>query len=153
MADDDVELGSSDVVFRFHRVRNAFVPTGQNIQNGELFTPSSIDKSEAEKNGTTVQLTVWDLAWTTLEQAKRIWGQEADAIAFGLALADVLEIRQFCNRQSLRVLRDPLPQDAGPGHAGHCGFEGLEKQPGENKRVLKTLRDELAQRCFAIKTL
>jgi len=156
MPDDSVELEVTDVTFKFSPVAGTFVPAGQSPQNGTLFTPSTNDKEDAKKRGTNVRVTVWDRALTTVEQAKTIYSrysQHQEVVAYGLALVDVMTIKKLCKNERLRIVHDPLPVNEGPGHDGHCGFEGLNRQPNENKKAHKTLLDELAQRCFAITRL
>lgn len=150
MSDGAPELEDSEIVFRFGPPPDAFVPSGQNLKNWNLFNPSSSDKEDAQRRGTNVRVTVWDLALTTAEQAKKIWDQHREVAAYALGLVDVFAIRELCRKERLRIVRDPLPPSAGSGYEGHCGFEGLDRQPGENKKAYKTLLDELAQRCFEI---
>lgn len=153
MLTPDSELDASETVFRFYPANDAFIPNGQNRQNGGIFIPSSQDKIEAERRGINVRLSVWDIALTTCEQAKRIWGKRDVVVAYGMAVVDVLTIRDLCSRERLRVVHDPLPEHQGLGHDGHCGFEGLDRLPGEEKKALKTLRDVLAQHCFVLAQL
>jgi hypothetical protein len=152
MPTQDLELDASGAVFRFFDP-SAFVPTGQSTQNGGLFIPSRQDKEEAERRGTNVRLTVWDINKTTFEQAKRIWGKNVQTIAYGIAVVDVMKIREVCKNPRLRILSDPLPEEHGPGHDGHCGFEGLDRLLGEEKKAYKTLRDVLAQHAFELARL
>jgi hypothetical protein len=150
---DETPLEDTDFVFKFYPPPEAFIPGGQSTQNWMLFNPSSNDKEDAKKRGTNVRVTVWDPARATVEQAKRIYGQQHEVIAYGLALIDVTIMRQLCKTERLQIIRDPLPEEAGPGHDGHCGFEGLDRPSGAGKKAHKTLLDELAQRCFAVARL
>lgn len=79
MLTEGTELGTNESVFRFFPETSAFIPNGQSTQNGGIFTPSSQDKEEAQRRGQNVRLTVWDIAVTTCEQAKRIWGKQVEA--------------------------------------------------------------------------
>lgn len=150
MSSQSPELDASEAVFRFVDLTSAFVPAGQNTRNGGIFTPSSQDKKEAQRRGTSVRLTVWDLNITTYEQAKSIWGKNVQAVVYGIGVVDIITIREVCKKDRLRIVRDPLPADRGSGHDGHCGFEGVDRLPGEEKKAYKTLRDVLAQHCFEI---
>lgn len=150
MSDGAPELEGSEIVFRFGPPPDTFVPSGQNPKNANLFIPSSIDKEDARQRGINVRVTVWDLALATAEQAKKIWAQDREVSAYALGLVDVFAIRELCRKDRLRIVRDPLPPSAGAGCEAHCGFEGLDRQRGEDRKDHKTLLDELAQRCFEI---
>ncbi len=149
----DVELQSTDSVFKLVPSEDRFVPAGQKFPIGSVFEPSSNDKRDAQDRNTNVRLTVWDLELTTFREAKEIWSRAVACIAYGLSVADVLELRAICKLERWRVVRDPLPETAGPGHGGHCGFEGLDRAPGQKRTAYKTLLDELAQRCFELARL
>lgn len=150
MSANFIELDGSDTVFRFFSPGDAFVPAGQSTLNGAIFIPSPQDREEAKKKGTNVQLTVWDLNATTYQQAKAMWGNCAPSIVYGIGVIDVLKVREHCKDTKLRIIRVPLPRELGPGHDGHCGFEGLDRPPGQKRIAFKTLRDVLAQHCFEL---
>ncbi|MGO9059199.1 MAG: hypothetical protein ACLQU2_17695 [Candidatus Binataceae bacterium] len=144
------ELEATDAVFKLVPLQERFIPRGQKFPIGKIFEPSSGDKEDARLRNTNVRLTAWDLAISSFQQAKIIWGRRGRVVVYGLGVVDVLQLRDFCKRERLRIVRDPLPESAGDGHKGHCGFEGLDRQEGENRLIWRTLLDGLAQRCFEL---
>lgn len=150
MPDEAPELGAAEAVFKLVPLAEQFIPTGAKFPNWVVFDPTSRDKNDAATRGTAVRLTVWDLASTEFQEAKVVWRHVGDSVAYGLGVVDVLNLRELCKRPRLRVVRDP---EGGGGHAGHCGFEGLDHLPGEDRKSRKTLLDEIAQRCFELARL
>ena len=110
-----VELQVSDSVFKLVAAENRFVPEGQKFPNGSVFIPSSNDERDARDRNTNVRLTVWDLELTTCKQAKEIWSRHVNCVAYGVSVADVVQIREVCKLERLRIVRDPLPDTVGPG--------------------------------------
>jgi hypothetical protein len=147
MSGDASELDASQVVFKLVPLTEKFIPPDQKFPNWAVFDPTQRDKDDASARGTAVRLTVWDLALTEFKDANAIWGHSGDSVIYGLGAVDVWELREQCKRERLRIVRDP---EGGSSHPGHCGFEGLDHLPGENRRSRKTLLDEIAQRCFEI---
>jgi hypothetical protein len=67
-----------------------------------------------------------------------------------MEVEEVRSIRVAGLSRSPRVLRDALeaPHSDLPGAEGHCGLEGLDRRPGEEKRLYRELRVLLADATF-----
>jgi hypothetical protein len=142
-----VELPDHTLVFRLVTEDERYIPLGAPYPNGTVFEPSSEDKQEAQARDQPVRISVWDAALTRVPQALAFRGNPRPCRAWGVLAAVIMELRAKRERPALRAVRDPLLDDARPGAEGHCGIEGLDRQPGESKLRLKELRDDLATRC------
>ncbi len=79
-----------------------------------------------------VRVSVWDVALTTISQAREI-SEKRDYLPFLLSVDDVRQVGQQNSVTTMRVVYDklPAPDCDKPGADGHSGIEGLEKQPNE----------------------
>lgn len=75
-----------------------------------------------------------------------------ESVAFGLRVAEVRSLAVPGLQRPLRVLRDPLapPLADLAGAEGHCGIQGLDRRPGEDRTVYKELRVRLADLSFRL---
>lgn len=122
-------------------------PPGSTVPRVDDFVPSTREKEDADKRGSTPLLSVFDEERTTLDQAKNIYGSPNDSIGFGLSVKEIRKIRIPGKNSSLRVIRDPLPTEMAelPGASGHCGIEGLHRPAGSRKTDYKYLRVKLVE--------
>jgi hypothetical protein len=143
---EELERGT---IFRLATLKDTFPPDSEKLQVSH-FELSENDKRCAEETGSPPLLSVFEGARTTVAQAVAIRGVQAESAAFGLRVEDVLEVRVAGLERCLRVLRDPLfsPLSEMPGADGHCGIEGLDRRPFEEKRLYRELRVHLADRSF-----
>ena len=121
-------------VFRLVPPIDGYYDAGRDKPHPTAFVLSTEDRKQNPQ-----RLTVWDVARTTVKQARRIHGNP-DTKAFAL---DVLKIRQVGNER-LDVVEDPLPSNSGTGADGHCGITGLHRISGEPKVERQYLRSRLA---------
>jgi hypothetical protein len=139
-ATDDV--AAAVVVIRLVRKRPTFIPPGSRANLSDAFVPSTGDKDEAAARGKPVRVSVWDLALTSIEEARVFFGDE-DSLPFSLQVECVVKAAHKLGQSRLRVVRDPLA-DPRPGSAGHCGIEGLDREPKTPRPQHKALLDEVA---------
>ncbi|EKD93557.1 MAG: hypothetical protein ACD_28C00116G0001 [uncultured bacterium] len=121
-----------------------FVPNGRPPVNGEAFQPSSEDIQDAETTHEPVRVSVWDLEFTTLCQARGFRGA-GEFWPMRLRVSDVHEVKSMFGLTRMDVVSDPL-DDSRAGALGHCGIEGLDRLPGESRISHKAAKDELACR-------
>jgi hypothetical protein len=140
---------TAGVVFRLATIKHTFPPESEKLHVVHLDL-SENDKAHAAERGTPPLLSVFDGGRTTVRQAEMIRGVPLPSLAFGLRVSEVRSVEVPGMRQKLRVLRDPLdpPLAELPGADGHCGLEGLDRLPGEDRKVYKELRVRLADLSF-----
>ena len=140
---------TTGVVFRLATIRHNFPPDSQKLHVLHLEL-SENDKRQAAERGTPALLSIFDATRTTVAQAEAIRGVPDESLAFGLRVQEVRSLTIPGMRQPLRVVRDPLepPLSGMPGAEGHCGLEGLERLPGEDRRVYRELRVQLVDLSF-----
>lgn len=143
---EEIERGT---LFRLATLKDTFPPDSEKLHVSH-FELSENDKRRAEETGFPPLLSVFDGARTTVAQAIEIRGVQAESAAFGLRVEDVREVQVAGLDRRLRVLRDPLdlPLAEMPGADGHCGIEGLDRRPFEEKRLYRELRVHLADKSF-----
>jgi hypothetical protein len=143
---EELERG---IVFRLATVKESFPPDSPRLHVSH-FDLSENDKRDGERRGRPPLLSVFDGERTLVEQAVLIRGVEADSAAFGVHVEHVCRVQVAGLSRSLRVLRDPLEPPASelPGAEGHCGIEGLDRRPGEEKRLYREARVLLADASF-----
>lgn len=144
MPNEGEELDIEKTVFRLVRDIPRFVPHGMRFPNGDAFRPSQMDEDDAEQTGKPVRVSVWDLELTTVPQARAFRSTNDVQRPFALRVSDVAKVRQQMQEARLRVVADPLDEGDGPGAAGHCGIEGLDRLPGGQKKVQRAILDALA---------
>jgi hypothetical protein len=144
---------TSGVVFRLATVKHTFPPHSAKLHVIHLEL-SENDKRQAGERGASPLLSVFDGSRTTVAEAELIRGISAESLAFGLRVLEIRSLDVPGMRQPLRVLRDPLDPPAAylPGADGHCGIEGLDRRPGEDRKVYKELRVRLADLSFRYPT-
>lgn len=140
---------TTGVVFRLATIKHTFPPDSEKLHVLHLEL-SENDRRQAAERGTPALLSVFDATRTTVAQAEAIRGVPDESLAFGLRVPEVLSLTVPGMRQPLRVVRDPLepPLADLPGVEGHCGIEGLERLPGEDRKVYRELRVRLADLSF-----
>ena len=140
---------TAGVVFRLATIKHTFPPDSEKLHVLHLEL-SENDKRQAAERGMPALLSVFDAAQTTVAQAEAIRGVPEESLAFGLRVPEVRSLAVPGMRQPLRILRDPLepPLSAMPGAEGHCGIEGLERLPGEDRKIYRELRVRLADLSF-----
>jgi hypothetical protein len=140
---------TTGVVFRLATIKHNFPPGSEKLHVVHLEL-SENDKSQALQRGTPPLLSVFDSSRTTVAQAEAIRSVPGDSLAFGLRVPEVRSLVVLGTRQPLRVLRDPLdpPLSSFPGADGHCGIQGLDRRPGEDRKAYKELRVRLADLSF-----
>lgn len=143
---EELEQGT---IFRLATLKDTFPPDSEKLQVSH-FELSENDKRHAEETGSPPLLSVFDGARTKVAQAVAIRGVQAEAAAFGLRVEDIREIQVVGLERRLRVRRDPLapPLSDMPGADGHCGIEGLDRRPFEEKWLYRELRVHLADKSF-----
>jgi hypothetical protein len=143
---EELERG---IVFRLATLKETFPPDSPRLHVSH-FDLSENDKTEGERRGRPPLLSVFDGQRTLVAQAVQIRGVEAESAAFGLRVEHVRSVRVIGLSRSFRVLRDPLgtPASELPGAEGHCGIEGLDRRPGEEKRLYREVRVLLADASF-----
>ncbi|MCP4602835.1 MAG: hypothetical protein GY847_20345 [Proteobacteria bacterium] len=136
-------LPSTAFMFRLAETGKHFLPEKDPPLLPDSFRPSSQDEKEGEENNRPPGVSVWDRELTTLAEAKRIRfmpKQPPKGVrAFGLTVASIREKGQAWDTH-LDVVAAPYPASIGPGAAGHSHIEGLMRQPGKEKRVIRELR-------------
>jgi len=132
-------------VLRIVRNVPVFVPAGMRFPTGDAFRPSEADKKEAEERLAPVRVSVWDLAFTTVQQARAFRTTDEGHRAFALQVAAVMKVQAQMREPRLRVVADPRPDHDGPGAIGHCGIEGLDRPPQGKKVLQRALLDALAR--------
>lgn len=140
---------TTGVVFRLATIKNTFPPDSEKLHVLHLEL-SENDKRHAAERGAPALLSVFDAARTTVVQAEAIRGVPEPSLAFGLRVPEVRSLTVPGMRRPLRVVRDPLepPLSDVPGAEGHCGIEGLERLPGEDRKIYRELRVRLADLSF-----
>ena len=140
---------TTGVVFRLATIKHNFPPESERLHVLHLEL-SENDKKQAAERGGPALLSVFDAARTTVAEAEEIRGVPDESLSFGLRVPKVLSLAIPGMRQPLRIVRDPLepPLADLPGAEGHCGIEGLERLPGEDRRVYRELRVRLADLSF-----
>ena len=140
---------TTGVVFRLATIKHTFPPDSEKLHVLHLEL-SENDKRQSAERGTPALLSVFDAAWTTVAQAEAIRGVAQESLAFGLRVPEVRSLTVSGMRQPLRIVRDPLepPLSTLPGAEGHCGLEGLERLPGEDRKIYRELRVRLADLSF-----
>lgn len=140
---------TTGVVFRLATIKHNFPPESEKLHVLHLEL-SENDKRQAAERGGPALLSVFDATRTTTSQAETIRGIPDESLAFGLRVPEVRSLEILGMRQPLRIVRDPLepPLADLPGAEGHCGVEGLERLPGEDRRVYRELRVRLADLSF-----
>jgi hypothetical protein len=140
---------TTGVVFRLATVKHTFPPGSEKLHVVHLEL-SENDKAQAVQRGTSPLLSVFDGSRTTVAQSEVIRGVPGDCLAFGFRVQEIGSLAVFGMRQPLRVLRDLLdpPLSGFPGADGHCGIEGLDRRPGEDRKIYKELRVRLADLSF-----
>ncbi|HET9228500.1 MAG TPA: hypothetical protein VFR31_17620 [Thermoanaerobaculia bacterium] len=145
---------TTGVVFRLATIKHTFPPDSEKLHVLHLEL-SENDKRQAAERGAPALLSVFDAARTTVSQAEAIRGVPEESLAFGLRVPEVGSLTVPGMRQPLRIVRDPLepPLSAMPGAEGHCGIEGLERLPGEDRKIYRELRVRLADLSWRYKVL
>jgi hypothetical protein len=140
---------TTGVVFRLATIKHTFPPDSSKLHVVHLDL-SENDKAHAAERGVSPLLSVFDGSRTTVKQAEAIRGVPLPSIAFGLRVPEIRSVEVPRMRQRLRVLRDPLEPHLAefPGADGHCGIAGLDRLPGEDRKVYKELRVRLADLSF-----
>ena len=140
---------TTGVVFRLATIKHTFPPDSEKLHVLHLEL-SENDKRHAAERGAPPLLSVFDATQTTVAEAEAIRGVPDESLAFGLRVPEVRSLTISGMRQPLRIVRDPLepPLSAKPGANGHCGIEGLERLPGEDRKVYRELRVRLADLSF-----
>ncbi len=140
---------TTGVVFRLATIKHTFPPDSERLHVVHLDL-SENDKAHAAECGIAPLLSVFDGSRTTVSQAEAIRGVPLPSLAFGLRVPEIRSVEVPGMRQKLRTLRDPLDPPLGqlPGADGHCGIEGLDRLPGEDRKVYKELRVRLADLSF-----
>jgi hypothetical protein len=143
---EELERG---IVFRLATLKESFPPDSPRLHVSH-FDLSENDKRDGERRGRSPLLSVFDGESTLVEQEALIRGVEADSASFGVRVEHVRRVQVTGLSRSLRVLRDPLEPPACdfPGAEGHCGIEGLDRRPGEEKRLYREVRVLLADASF-----
>jgi hypothetical protein len=141
------ELVDTKTIMRIVAHKPMFIPPGARFPIGMAFAPSSEDKLDADRRAMPVLVSVWDTDSTTPEQAKSFRTTPTQTTAYGLRVSDIVLFGAVEGKRRIHVFADPL-SDARPGADGHCGIAGLDKRPGEDRRIYKTILDDVAQRCF-----
>jgi len=143
---EELERG---IVFRLATLKETFPPDSPKLHVAH-FDLSENDKRDGERRGRVPLLSVFDGERTLVEQGIVIRGIEAASAAYGLRVESVRSVRVLGFARPLRVLRDPLepPLSELPGAEGHCGIEGLDRRPGEEKRLYREVRVLLADASF-----
>ena len=143
------ELDSSATTMRLVLLINTYIPEGAAFPTGAAFDPSSEEVEDASTTGKPVRVSVWDRSRTTVRQAMAMRSRN-DVRAYQLAVVDVAAVREECKAPRLRVVRDMDPSVTGPGSAGHCGVEGLDRKAGAPRLESRSLRIALAKRLIEI---
>lgn len=140
---------TTGVVFRLATIKHTFPPESEKLHVVHLDL-SENDKTHATERGTPPLLSVFDGSRTTVKQAETIRGVSLPSLPFGLRVPEIRSVEVPGMRQKLRVLRDPLdsPLAELSGADGHCGIEGLDRLPGEDRKIYKELRVRLADLSF-----
>src|SRR5215204_1938285 len=140
---------TTGAVFRLATIKHTFPPDSEKLHVLHLEL-SENDKRQAAERGSPALLSVFEATRTTIAQAEAIRGVPDESLAFGLRVPEVRSLTVLGMRQTLRIVRDPLepPLSAMPGAEGHCGIEGLERFPGEDRRIYRELRVRLADLSF-----
>jgi hypothetical protein len=140
---------TTGVVFRLATIKHTFPPDSERLHVVHLDL-SENDKAHAAERGIAPLLSVFDGSRTTVKQADAIRGVPLPSLAFGLRVPEIRSVEVSGMRQNLRVLRDPLdpPLAELPGADGHCGIGGLDRLPGEDRKIYKELRVRLADLSF-----
>lgn len=148
-----MEALQDGVVFRLATVKNDFPPDSPRLRFWH-FELSQNDRSHAERTGKPPLLSVFDTERTTVVQARAIRGVEKETVAFGLHVSEIKAVR-VAGRDPLRVVREPLdpPLAEMPGADGHCGIEGLAREAGEPKALVRELRVRLADLSFPLEPI
>lgn len=112
------------------------------------FDLSDDDKAEAERRQLPAGASVFDLAITTVAEARAIRNSAALVVPFAVEVRSVHRVgAQFGDR--LGVVADPLPPEI-PGGAGHAAITGLLRLPGEARTAFKTMKQLLVDHCFRV---
>jgi hypothetical protein len=137
---EELEKG---IVFRLATLKNTFPPDSPKLHVTHL------ELSDRDRERSPSLLSVFDGSRTTVSQAEAIRGVAAAAAAFGLRVEAIRGIR-VPGLRPLRVVRDPLdpPLSELSGAEGHCGIDGLDRSPGEEKRLYRELRVLLVDESF-----
>lgn len=135
-------------ILRLPKPPKDFVPDGYRPSSQE-FLPSSADKEDAELNHHPVRISVWDEAFTTVEQARTL--RNGPSIVLRGTVGDVLAAGASA------VVYEPLPSPDRdrPGADGHAGIEGIPRREADDTRTAETRvehRDRLAAiaACFRL---
>jgi hypothetical protein len=137
------ELAPDKTVFRLIPNNDRFIPPDARFPNGEAFEPSSEDKKLQP-----VRVTAWDRFVASPAQVRALRPERGPSVAYGLHVADLVELRQRLEPR-LRVVAEPLDPPIGAGSDGHCGIEGLDRG-GSNRVKHKLKLDEVAQKAFVL---
>lgn len=140
---------TTGVVFRLATIKHTFPPDSEKLHVVHLEL-SENDKSQAVERGTPPLLSVFEADRTTVSQAEVIRGVPKESLAFGWRVPEIRSLDVPGVSRQLRILRDPLdpPLADLPGADGHCGIEGLDRKPGEDRTIYKELRVRLADISF-----
>jgi hypothetical protein len=112
------------------------------------FDLSDDDRAEATRRQLPAGASVFDLAKTSVAEARGIRNSASLVVPFAICVGAVHTVgAQYADR--LSVVSDPLTQDV-PGGAGHAAITGLLRQPGEERASFKTLKQLLVDKCFLV---
>ena len=140
-------------VYRLAETGSAFLPKGENFPNASLFRPSSMDEKESATSGRPPGVSVWDRQLTCVNDASRIRyspKEPPEGIrAFGLTVQRIREIARE-REHHLAVVAVPLSPSLGEGANGHAHIEGLKRERGQSRNMMKGLRADLIHACVEV---
>lgn len=147
----DVELAHTAVTLRLVPDEPRFIPEGARFPNSLAIEPTTEDKRDAKERSTPIRVSVWDRARTSVAQACACRRTDKRQRGYSLPVSGVARIRDDFSNERLRVIEDPLEELRDkPGGDGHCGIEGLDRAPGQNRVEWRDMLDELLQHCTEI---
>lgn len=119
-----------------------FTPDGWSPTSKEL-APSDADKQDAIARGRAVRVSVWDAVRTTVAAARAFRSRTTIVLSAQVSTVVAAGARD--------VVYDPLsmPDTEREGADGHCGIEGLERQPDEPRPGWRGRLQRVAD-CFRV---
>lgn len=134
----------SGVVVRFSRGRASYPENAEKADESD-FEFNNKERAVARERNEPAKLSVFDCVRATVAKVRLRYPQLSSRRGFGLEVATVRKVRIPGGNDTLKVVRDPLKDDA-----SHCGIVGLERPSGVQRREFKFLRSKLADSSFAV---